>query len=88
MGHWLGLYYTFQGGCTTSNDGVSDTPAERTPFYGGSNGTFRDSCTSSRYPGRDPVENFMDYTDDAYMFQSRGAQSSRADSLSLQYRGL
>lgn len=87
VGHWLGLYHTFQGGCSTSNDGVSDTPAERTPYYGGPT-PLRDSCTGSRYPGRDPLENFMDYTDDAYMYQFTAAQSNRADSLSLQYRGL
>ncbi len=91
VGHWLGLFHTFQGGCannaTTGGDLVSDTPAERSSFFGVPP-PYRDSCTGSKFPGRDPVENFMDYTDDRGMFQFTLLQANRMDSQSIQYRGL
>jgi hypothetical protein len=85
IGHWLGLYHTFQSGCNRNNDFVSDTPQEKSPFFGVAP-PYRDSCT--RDSGRDPIENFMDYTDDIAMFQFTPGQSARMDSLTLQYRGL
>ncbi|KZV99642.1 zincin [Exidia glandulosa HHB12029] len=82
-GHWVGLYHTFQNGCTSPGDSVSDTPPEATPAFGCPTG--RDTCSGG---GVDPIHNYMDYSDDSCMTQFSTGQITRIKSQMSTYRGV
>jgi Pregnancy-associated plasma protein-A len=84
VGHWLGLFHTFQGGCTKRNDRIADTPAEAVPQF---ICVDRDSCTGRKFPGTDPIHNFMDYVDDDCMDQFTTDQEDRMQRQFNAFRG-
>ena len=101
VGHWFGLYHTFQtadgffpllssflsffgfrNGCNTDGDEIVDTPAQRTQTFGCP--TSKDSCP--RASGLDPVNNYMDYSDDICLVEFTPGQSDRMTAMWNEYR--
>jgi hypothetical protein len=80
VGHWLGVLHTFEEGCF-GGDGVSDTPMEDEPAFGCP--ADRDTCPGG---GVDPINNYMDMTDDACRTSFTQGQSDRMDAFGAAYR--
>ena len=81
VGHWLGLYHTFQGGCTgsTSYDGTTglgDLVTDTAPEASNASGcpTGRDTCAGD---GVDPIDNYMDYSSNQCQVRFSTGQNAR-----------
>jgi hypothetical protein len=80
-GHWLGLYHTFDGGCSARGDYVDDTPAMKEPTNGCPEG--KDTCSQ---PGLDPIHNYMDYSFDSCYTEFSAGQAARMQDQWLHFR--
>lgn len=83
VGHWLGLYHTFQGGCDGYGDHVGDTPAHKEPSFG----TPPDDEPSICAVGvAAPVHNYMNYCDDKWLTEFTPQQFERIRLQTATYR--
>ena len=86
MGHYLGLYHTFQGGCTNTDcsldgDQVCDTPPDASTAAIGCNQTMN-SCSTDMLSGfatdqNDLIQDYMDYGNTGCMTVFTQGQSDR-----------
>ena len=76
VGHYLGLYHTFEGGCSSpadcdsTGDLICDTNPQANPNYG-----CPLSVSSCGNP--DPIHNYMDYVDDPCLWEFTPEQVNR-----------
>ena len=70
VGHYLGLYHTFENGCLSPGDEVEDTPYQSEANY---------SCPTSNYScgSYDDIGNYMDYMDDECLTHFTQGQKDR-----------
>ena len=82
-GHYLGLYHTFQNGCSLPGDSVDDTPYEESAAFSCVGNEDRDSCP---HPGLDPITNYMDFTPDDCMNHFTAGQAIRMQYMVTTYK--
>jgi len=75
VGHYLGLYHTFDGGCVSASgcyqngDLICDTNPESSPNFS--------PCSRVTCGSPDPTDNYMDYSDDVCMTRFTPDQAKR-----------
>lgn len=79
IGHWLGLYHTFQDGCSGAGDEVADTPRHSGPNFNKPTdaGQPWNLCPSEPPGSKCPIHNYMNYVDDDTMNEFTPGQISR-----------
>jgi len=84
VGHWLGLFHPFQGGCSgataatcaSSGDRVCDTPQSAAANFNCPN---NNSCTDTPTDLPDMIENYMEYSDGTCQDMFTQGQKDRMD---------
>lgn len=66
VGHWLGLFHTFQGGCS-DGDNCDDTPPVEGTFTNANCPANGNSCSTDSPNLPDMWENYMDYSNGSCM---------------------
>lgn len=83
VGHWMGLYDVFEGGCVGNGDYVDDTYPQQTATFGC---PFKqNSCPGG---GRDNIHNYMDNSNNECMSEFTQGQFDRMTQCYAQYRTL
>ncbi len=77
VGHWLGLYHTFQGGCASPGDYCNDTPQSS----GAPAACTASTNTCPSDPGNDPIHNHMSYTGETCRNEYTPNQITRAQAV-------
>ena len=82
IGHYFGLYHTFQTDCSAPDDAVADTPRNHSDYLHGCNSS-QDSCPDD--PGNDPVSNYMNYSSVGCTHNFTLGQKDRMDAIIESY---
>jgi PKD repeat protein len=86
IGHWFGLYHTFNNGCGTDTclggDLVCDTPPVANPNFGCPASV--NSCTIDNLP--DQIKNYLDYSNDNCKNMFTNGQKTRMQSTLISIR--
>jgi hypothetical protein len=85
VGHYLGLFHTFENGCNAPGDLVDDTP------YEASQAPTAEPCpegldTCPDDPGEDPIHNFMNYGRDECLNEFTPGQAELMDEMVALYK--